>query len=61
MSRDLKNSFEKEFLYYRRFCDRLGKDVQRHCHVGQLWLERTRQAKLAACRPSPPPTPATVS
>ncbi|WP_265548239.1 FIST N-terminal domain-containing protein [Roseomonas mucosa] len=32
-----------------------------HCHVGQLWLERTRQAKLAACRPSPPPTPATVS
>ncbi|MDT8352571.1 type II toxin-antitoxin system PemK/MazF family toxin, partial [Roseomonas mucosa] len=27
-----------------------------HCHVGQLWLERTRQAKLAACRPSPPPT-----
>ncbi|MFK4048177.1 hypothetical protein ACI2KH_24990, partial [Roseomonas mucosa] len=30
-----------------------------HCHVGQLWLERTRQAKLAACRPSPPPTPAT--
>ncbi|MBS5905475.1 MAG: hypothetical protein KIC89_22760, partial [Acetobacteraceae bacterium] len=35
--------------------------LARHCHVGQLWLERTRQAKLAACRPSPPPTPATVS
>ncbi|MBS5905549.1 MAG: hypothetical protein KIC89_23155, partial [Acetobacteraceae bacterium] len=34
--------------------------VRGHCHVGQLWLERTRQAKLAACRPSPPPTPATV-
>lgn len=39
MSRDLKNSFEKEFLYYRRFCDRLGKDVQR------LQAERDRLAQ----------------
>ncbi len=32
-----------------------------HCQVDRLWPERAGCAKLAGCRPSPPPTPATAS
>lgn len=39
MSKEFKCSFEKEFLYYRRFSDRLGKDVQR------IQAERDRLAQ----------------